>query len=363
MRAFKVRTVLFGSLFMISSLAWIVYVVVHLIETKSIQIGAEQGPSRIGIWLAASVGFLAAIAVFGYGFRKWIIEPLEAMGRAAGQIAEGNLDIELPPSGVREIAEVRRGFDKMAAGLRESVRQQSALEEERRFFIGAIAHDLRTPLFALRGYLEGLERNIASSPEQRNHYVKVCKQKSEQLDRLVSDLLAFAKTEHTESVQREDAFELADIVQQSLETVRHAAEAKSIALRLRMPPADAESGLVTGDAYLLERAFNNLLDNAVRHTPHGGVIEAICSLTPDKAAVTVLDSGPGIPEADLERVFEPLYRGESSRNRESGGTGLGLTIARRIFRAHGGDLTADNHPQGGARLTGWIPRTSGAESE
>lgn len=151
MKAIRVRTVLFIALLMILSLSWLTYVIVHLVATKSLQIGTQE-PSRVGVWIAASIGVLSSAAVFGYGLHRWIIKPLEAMGKAARQIAEGDLDIALPPSGVREIAEVKSGFDIMVVGLRRSAHQQSALEEERRFFIGAIAHDLRTPLFALKGY-------------------------------------------------------------------------------------------------------------------------------------------------------------------------------------------------------------------
>jgi signal transduction histidine kinase len=357
MKALRVRTFLFVSLFIILSLSWLTYVIVHLIETKSLQIGTlNRVPSRVGGWMAASIGVLSAVIVFGYGLHRWIIKPLEAMGKAARQIAEGDLDITLTPSGVREIIEVSNGFDIMVEGLRQSVEQQSALEEERRFFIGAIAHDLRTPLFALKGYLEGLERGIASTPDQVDHYVKVCLQKSNQLDRLISDLFTFAKTEYMENIHQEDPIEVIDILQKSVETMRRLAESKMITFRFEIPPEGIRSDTILGDAYLLERAFNNLLDNAVRHTPSHSFICIGCSFTPDRTTVTIRDSGPGIAISDLERVFEPLYRGESSRNRESGGTGLGLTIAKRIFRAHGGDLTAGNHPEGGAMVTGWIPR-------
>lgn len=354
MKAIRVRTVLFIALLMILSLSWLTYVIVHLIATKSLQIGTQE-PSRVGVWIAASIGVLSAAAVFGYGLHRWIIKPLEAMGKAARQIAEGDLDIALPPSGVREIAEVKSGFDIMVVGLRRSAHQQSALEEERRFFIGAIAHDLRTPLFALKGYLEGLERSIASTPEQMDHYVKVCIQKSNQLDRLVTDLITFAKTEYMEIINQEEPIEVIDLLRKSVETICHLAESKMITFRFETPPEGIRFGTIIGDAYLLERAFSNLLDNAVRYTPSHGVIWVECSFAPDRATVNIRDSGPGIPKVDLGHVFEPLYRGESSRNRESGGTGLGLTIAKRIFRAHGGDLTAGNHPQGGAMVTGWIP--------
>lgn len=357
MRAFRVRTVVFGSLFVMLTLSWMTYVIVHFIEFKSIELGTtDGGPSRIGIWMAATVGLLSLAVVFGYGFRRWIIQPLEAMSRAARQIAAGDLDISLPPSGVREITEVRDGFDIMVASLRDSIKQQADLEEERRFFIGAIAHDLRTPLFALKGYLEGLERNIVTSPEQRDHYVKVCKQKSHQLELLIADLLAYTKTEYLVSSHLEDSIVVPDILQRSVDSLRHLAESKKISIQYEVPEIPSLAGNIYGDANLLERAFNNLLDNAVRYTPRQGVINVECSTTVEHVTVTIRDTGPGISENDLERVFEPLYRGESSRNRESGGTGLGLTIARRIFRAHGGDLTVGNHPHGGALVTGWIPK-------
>ncbi|OXM87088.1 sensor histidine kinase [Paenibacillus rigui] len=354
MKAIRVRTVLFVALLMISSLSWLTYVIVYLIETKSLHIGTRE-PSRVGVWIAMSMGVLSAAAVFGYGLHRWIVKPLEAVGKAARQIAEGDLDIAIPPMGIREIADVKNGFDLMVRGLGRSLEKQSALEEERRFFIGSIAHDLRTPLFALKGYLEGLDRGIAATPEQMDHYVKVCIQKSNQLDRLVTDLITFAKTEYMENLNQEEPIEVVELLSKSVETLRHLAETKMITFYIEAPPKGRGSGTILGDVYLLERAFNNLLDNAVRYIPSHGVIWVSCSFAPDRVTITIRDSGPGIPESDLGQVFEPLYRGESSRNRESGGTGLGLTIAKRIFRAHGGELKAGNHPEGGAMVTGWFP--------
>ncbi|MDG0795012.1 HAMP domain-containing protein [Cohnella ginsengisoli] len=129
-------------------------------------ISAIAATSRAGVWIAALAGALLAAVFLGCGLRRWIARPLEAMGRSAREIAGGDLDVALPDSRIREIAEVRDGFEAMLAGLRQSLAEREAFEEERRFFIGAIAHDLRTPLFALRGYLEGLEQGIAASPEQ-----------------------------------------------------------------------------------------------------------------------------------------------------------------------------------------------------
>lgn len=110
-----------------------------------------------------------------------------------------------------------------------------------------------------------------------------------------------------------------------------------------------------GDSHLLERSINNLLDNAVRHTPCHGKIFVECYKSDNNAAFTIKDTGEGFSSDELQRVFEPLYRGEASRNRLTGGIGLGMTISKRIITQHKGNLVAGNHLDGGAILSGWIP--------
>jgi signal transduction histidine kinase len=302
--------------------------------------------------VSALIALIFGIFLIGFQMRRNVVKPLEAMSRAARQIAEGDLDFKLPISRVTEIAQVRTGFDVMVAGLRESFQKQAKLEEERRFFIGAIAHDLRTPLFALRGHLDGLERGIATSPDKISKYVAVCKEKSNQLDRLVSDLFAFTKLEYMEQPLHYEDVDLAVVLEQSVDSLRLQAQDKSVSIVVEAP---AYGCVMTGDSHLLERAMNNLLDNALRHTPPEGKIFVKWHKEPGKTSVSVRDTGPGFSPEDMNHVFEPLYRGDESRNRATGGAGLGLTIARRIFHAHGGELVATNHTGGGAALTGWIP--------
>lgn len=302
--------------------------------------------------LSALSALIIAILFVGFQMRRSVVKPLEAMSKAARRIAEGDFDIDLPVSRVMEIAEVRAGFEVMVEGLRESFQKQAQLEEERRFFIGAIAHDLRTPLFALRGYLDGLEQGIASSPEKMAKYVAVCKEKSEQLDRLVSDLFAFTKLEYMEQTIHLQKVDLANVLQKSIDGLKALAEDKNISIALVSHPYILG---IMADPHLLERAMNNLLDNALRHTPIGGKIEVTGYCEQGKTFVQVKDTGPGFSPEDLRHIFELLYRGEASRNRATGGAGLGLTIAKRIFKAHNGDLIAANDPGGGAVLTGWIP--------
>ncbi len=308
--------------------------------------GGPPAPALFGL-----LGLVLTLIGVGVLMGRYVVRPLEATSLAARRIACGKLDFELPDSRVREVAEVRAAFDAMGVGLRESLGRQAQLEEERRFFISAIAHDLRTPLFSLRGYLDGLERGIASTPEKVTRYVAVCRQKADALERLVADLFAYSQVEYLEQTLHHGTVEFGSMLERSIDGLRAQAETKGVAISL---VGSQDSGLLEGDKHLLERAMGNLLDNALRYTPAGGEIEVRWRSDSGRLTFTVADDGPGIATQDLPHLFDPLYRGEASRNRETGGGGLGLTIARRILRAHGGDLTAANRSSGGAELTGWL---------
>ncbi|MBW7473954.1 HAMP domain-containing histidine kinase [Paenibacillus oenotherae] len=302
--------------------------------------------------IAAFAGLLLALFIAGAGMRRYMLKPLDTMSIAARQIAAGDWNVQLPSARITEIAEVRDGFNMMVQGLRLSHQKQAELEEERRFVIAAVAHDLRTPLFSLRGYLDGIEQGIAQSPEKLAKYVAVCKEKSAQLDLLVEELFTFTKIEYLEAELSASAINLRTILQKAIDSLKPLAGKKQISLIMNHAAEDFE---IAGDAHLLERAMNNLLDNAVRHTPPNGRIEVQCCREDHKAVFTVMDTGPGFTVKELQRVFEPLYRGEVSRNRSTGGAGLGLTISRRIIRRHGGELIAANHSEQGALLSGWLP--------
>lgn len=312
-------------------------------------------PDEVPIELLPIVGLIALALTLGgiaWFLRRTVLQPLAATSAAARQVAAGDLDVDLPTSRVREVAEVNMAFGSMSEGLRESLQHQAELEQERRFFIGAIVHDLRTPLFSLRGYLEGLEKGLADTPEKRDRYIAVAQEKAAALERLISDLFDYTRLEYLEQAPNREALDLSVLLRRLVDGALPQAEAKGVALTL-----DASSGqcMVDGDSHLLTRAVENLLDNALRYTPEDGSVRVGCRPERGRALFSVSDTGPGIPEYDLPHLFAPLYRSETSRNRRTGGAGLGLTIARRILLAHGGDLTAGNRAEGGAVFTGSLP--------
>lgn len=302
--------------------------------------------------VAVCLAFVFSLHLVGWFLTRMIVRPLDALSAAAHRVAQGELEFHIPASSVQEVAAVRSAFQLMAENLKSSLEREESLEAERRFLLGAIAHDLRTPLFALRGYLEGLENGLANSLEKRTKYLAVCREKADQLDRLVSDLFALTKLDLLEQPATRESVEWERLVKRAVESVQPQATQKGLTLRIQGAEQPTE---ILGDAHLLQRALENLLDNAIRHSPAGGVVE-VCWQTRSARGIEfcLLDEGAGFLEQDLARIFEPMYRSDASRNHETGGAGLGLSIARRVMRLHGGDLVAENRMQGGACLKGWL---------
>jgi signal transduction histidine kinase len=300
--------------------------------------------------LVGLVALLLSLAGAAW-FMSWtFLKPLATIKQAAQQVARDDLDFHFPISKVREVAEAFQAFTTMGEALRASLWRQAEVEQERRLFISAIAHDLRTPLFSLRGYLEGLAVGLANTPEKAAKYIEVCQAKAATLERLITDLFSYTQLEYLEQVPHQEPLDISELITHTLESLQPQAQARDVTLIPGGPSAPCS--IVQGDAHLLTRVFENLLDNALRYTPAGGTIRVNWHPEPDRFVFSITDTGPGIAPVDLPHLFTPLYRGDPSRNRQTGGAGLGLTIAQRILRAHGGDLTATNAVNGGAVFTG-----------
>lgn len=291
------------------------------------------------IWLAIHLAY------------RTVLGPLGVLSKASRQIGAGDLDFAVPSSPITEVNEFARAFEQMRQGLKESISQQAAMEQERRMFIAALAHDLRTPLTSVRGYLEGLRDGVARTPEKVGKYVSVALEKTESLERLIESLFAFARTEYLEQSPQRERLDLGGLLQTAAEALLPRARARQIRLQVDGP---SDPCTLPGDRLMLTRVVDNLLDNAIRHTPADGSITVGWRCTPDQALVWVHDSGPGIPGDDLPHIFDPLYRGDKARSTRTGGAGLGLAIARRLVEAHGGTISVTN--EGGARFTITLPR-------
>jgi signal transduction histidine kinase len=236
----------------------------------------------------------------------------------------------LPEEGPDEVVRAAVAFNTMAGRIRRFV-------QDRTFLLTAIGHDLRTPITRLK-----LRAEFIDDDEQRQKFMADL----DELDAMVSATLVFGRD--TSDTEPAVAFDLVALLRTVLDD---AADARPEAAE-RLSFEGPAHLTVTGRILALKRSFANLVGNAVKY---GGSARVLLIVGDGLATVTIEDDGPGLPPDELERIFEPFYRVEDSRNRETGGTGLGLPIARNILRAHGGDVVLANRAGGGARAIVTIP--------
>ena len=254
-----------------------------------------------------------------------LARPIRRFAHAADRLGADPDAAPLTPTGPNEVRRAIAAFNDMQAKLREHI-------ERRTHTVAAIAHDLRTPLTRLRFRIEMMP------PEQQRQAIRDI----EEMDGLIAQAMQFVKGQF--DVGHAETLDFSDLVQDMAE--RYADTGADIALV-------AEPGLeVRGDPGVLRRGLSNLMDNAIGHA---GAVSVRVGAEDGRAVARIQDRGPGIPEDQLERVFDPFFRLEASRSRKTGGAGLGLSIARHAMRAYGGDLTLANAPEGGLIATLSLP--------
>ena len=281
-----------------------------------------------------------------------VTEGLRHMADAAGRLAAGDLGARVPIAGRDEVARLGASFNEMAGRLQATADRQRELDSLRRNLIAWTSHDLRTPLTSIRVRVEALHDGLIIAPEEVQRYYGAILSDVMALNSLIDDLFELAQLEAGGPALERAPTMLADLVSDCLESFAAPATQRGIALA---GDVDAAIGPLPLSAGKIGRVLNNLVGNALRHTPSGGRVYVRAQLTAEGAQVTVEDSGPGFATDDLPHVFEQFYRGEQARNRATGSAGLGLAIARGIVQAHGGRIWAENGVGGGARVAFLLP--------
>lgn len=293
-------------------------------------------------WMAGLIGAALSL-VLALILAYQLLRPVQALTRAARMMAQGDLSQRVAVGGNDELATLGRAFNHMAESLQRA-------EESRRAMTADIAHELRNPLAVQRAHLEALQDGVYPlTPENLTPILE----QNQLLTRLVEDLRTLALADAGQLRLEFQPTDLKALVDNVLEHFMPQIAARRIELR-RHYPEDALPHLSL-DAQRIGQILNNLLSNALRHTPEGGFIELSLSAAPTAVQLSLRDSGAGIPAEALPHIFERFYRADKGRSRAEGGTGLGLAIARKLAQAHGGNLSAANHPQGGAVFTLTLP--------
>ncbi|MFU8838849.1 MAG: sensor histidine kinase [Thiohalomonadaceae bacterium] len=283
------------------------------------------GPlTRLGLALLSSV--LVSLLLAHLLSRR-----LRRLRQTVQRMAGGDLQVRSHSRGGDEIAALGRDVDQMADALQGMLTNQKLLLRD-------VSHELRSPLARLRVALELAEQNGDSA-----RALARITQEADALEALVSDLLSLARLDTDNLLQRRERFDLVALLEQLARDVGFEAQLRQGHLRLDAPASLS----IEGDAVLLRSALENVLRNGVRHSPDGGELEVRLSEQDGMARISICDRGEGVPEADLQRIFEPFVRVAEARDRHSGGHGLGLAICARIIHAHQGQVQASKRPGGG----------------
>jgi len=329
---------------------------------------------RLGLWIVGG-SLLVALVSGGFLFRR-LTRRLRSLAREMGEFqtelqassrGRAALAEAAEPAGGRrpagdEIELLRSSFRHMAERIEQQIELLRENDRLRRELVANVSHDLRTPITHLQGYLETLQLKEGTlAPEERREYLEIATQQAERLGRLVGDLFELAKLDARHAPLEIETFSMAELAQDVAQKFRIPAQQGEVRIE---PDLAASPALVSADLDLIERVLDNLIDNALRHTPEGGTITVGVRETapgPDHSSertaqrgerpsitVEVRDTGPGISAEDLPHIFDRFYRGSRRPDAADAGTGLGLAIARRALELHGSDLTCESPPGEGA---------------
>ena len=300
---------------------------------------ASQHDLLLATVLLVFAGLMAM--ALGYFLSSTMTDRMDLLKQAAEKLARGNLETRVPVSGRDEVAALAESFNQMASQLQAMDEKQRELERLRKDLIAWVSHDLQTPLASMRAILEAISDGVVEDPETVKRYLNTAQRDVRSLSALIDDLFQMAQLDAGGIPLEKENASLADLISDTLESFSALASQQEITLE---GSADTDVDPVLMDTQRIGRVLNNLIGNALRHTPAGGQVEVRARQTSSGVEVTVRDSGEGIRAEDLPKVFESFYRGEKSRSRATGGAGLGLAIARGIVRAHGGEIRVESQP-------------------
>ena len=293
--------------------------------------------------LSGTLLLLAGLAVAAWLVGRWMVTPLTQLSAQVDKVAGGELAITVPRSRINEITNIAQAVDGMTAGLGITEQRRTEADEAKRFLITSIAHDLRTPLFALRGHLQAIGSRLGTPAL----HLERAEARADALERLITNLFAYTRDDYGQPGLQLETVPVADPLQEVAAGLEHAARLRGSTFELDGNPTLS----VTIDRERLKRALTNILDNAIRYSPTGAPIHLTwIALNARTVEIAIRDHGPGIDPDLLPHIFEPGVRGARERRSDHEGAGLGLTIAKRLLEHQNIALTAHNHPEGGTEI-------------
>jgi signal transduction histidine kinase len=297
--------------------------------------------------------FAGGIAMLlGYFLSNAIVRRITGLQQAAQQIEAGLLGTNVAVTGYDELSALAVTFNQMSKRLEQAALKQRELDDLRRDLIAWAGHDLRTPLASVRAIVEALADGIVEDPQTIQRYLNTAQRDIQSLSLLIDDLFQMAQLDAGGLALERERASLSDLISDTLESFSALATLQGVVLSGTVLP-DVDPLLM--DVQRIGRVLNNLIGNALRHTPQGGSVRVDAVRTASGVRISVYDTGDGIQAEDLAHIFERFYRGEKSRSRSTGGSGLGLAIAKGIVEAHGGQIGVESQAGEGSTFYFVLP--------
>ena len=319
------------------------------ISTPLPQVGWGTLPSEARVQILSAITAVLIIAsALGSALAILISRPLQHMAQAANAVAAGDLQQQVAERhGMRELGMLARTFNQMTRSLRRSDQLKSQ-------FIADVSHELRTPLTVIRGAAETLQDGAVDDLDARDGFLTGIVQEVDRLTRMVNDLLLLTRADNHALQLERRPLDLVALAHTRVQRLHGLADKRQVQLSV----SGTSSAIVLGDENRLTQVFDNLIDNAIRHTFITGQVVIIIQLEGDRVTCAIQDTGSGIPAKHLPHIFDRFYRAESSRDRVSGGAGLGLAITRSIVEAHGGQISAESVEGRGTTIRFVLPQAT-----
>ncbi|MGO4948040.1 sensor histidine kinase [Blautia sp. Sow4_E7] len=291
------------------------------------------------LFISAFVILISVALVVGLWVYRSIAVPLVKLKKATQNIKEGNLDFVLDVEGKDEFSELCQDFEEMRRRLKESTEEKSLMEKENRELISNISHDLKTPITAVKGYVEGIMDGVADTPEKMDRYVRTIYNKTNEMDHLINELTFYSKIDTNRIPYTFSKLNVEDYFADCAEEVGLELETRGI--ELVYANYVEKDVMVIADGEQIRRVIHNIISNAIKYMDKPkGIIQIRIKDVGDFIQIEIEDNGKGIGPKDLPYIFDRFYRTDVSRNSSKGGSGIGLSIVKKILEDHGGKVWA-----------------------
>ena len=314
--------------------------VIHELTKEDVMIGAMISKRFMGyLVLAMAVILILTSALITAWVNQDIYKPIKELSIAMRKIAEGDFDYRLPDKQEGEIGHLHDNYEQMRLQLKENAEEKMQNEKKSKELVSNISHDLKTPITSIKGYVEGIMDGVADTPEKMDKYIKTIYNKANDMDRLINELTTYSGIDSNKIPYHFHVLNIADYFQDCVEEVGLDLEQKDIQLNYtNLAPADT---CIVADPEQLKKVINNIISNSVKYLGHDkGIIDIRILDEGESVRIEIEDNGKGIAAKDIGNIFERFYRTDSSRNSLQGGSGIGLSIVKKIIEDHGGYVWA-----------------------